>query len=271
MIKDSKCLVTGYKGFIGSRLCYMLRYKEATIIGLDIKEGGVTNLKLLYKKCQDVDYVFHLGAISTVPTCANNILQAHNVNVSGMLNVLYASKACGVKRVVFASSSVAHDARTMYAVTKVMGELYCKLFRDMFKLPISILRFYNVYGIGQDSEAAVIPSFIRKLKAGESLVIEGSGMQTRDFIYVDDVAQAMVQAVEDSFDGCCDIGTGIDVSIKDLAKMIGDVMQVPVKMEFTNPRAGDVDRSVARKTAWFEPKYSLAQGLKKTIESWEKK
>ena len=269
MIKNSKCLITGCNGFIGSRLYYMLRYKEANIIGLDNRDGGVVNCKLLYENLPDIDYVFHLGAISTVPTCAVNLLEAHNVNVTGTFNVLMISKACNVKRVVFASSSVAHDARTMYAISKVIGELYCKFFRDMFKLPVSILRLYNVYGIGQDSETAVIPSFIKKLKADEPLVIEGSGHQTRDFIYVDDVANAMIQAVEENFNGCCDIGTGRDISIRNLAYLIGKIMNKPVSLETTTSRAGDIDKSVARKPEWLELKYSLTEGLTKTIGSWK--
>lgn len=270
MIKDSKCLVTGYKGFIGKRLCYALNYKGAKVIGIDTSKGGTTNRKLLYEKCKGIDYVFHLGAISTVPACAVNILEAHNTNVTGTLNVLMVAKACSVKRVVFVSSSVTHDARTMYAITKVVGELYCKLFRDMFKLPVSILRLYNVYGVGQDSETAVIPSFIKRLKENKYIVIEGSGNQTRDFIYVDDIVSIIIEAVEKKFDGCCDVGTGMDISIKDLALLLGKIMEKQVRLEYIPVRTGDTDKSIATKPTWFTPKYSLIKGLTKTIESWNK-
>lgn len=270
MIKESKCLVTGSKGFIGTRLCTILSQKGAHVRGVDINHEGVINRKLLYEKCKGMDYVFHLGAISTIPTCAVNLLDAHNTNVTGTFNVLSISKACGIKRVVFASSSVSHDARTMYAVTKVVGELYCKFFKEMFKLPVSILRFYNVYGTGQDSKTAVIPSFIRMLKNDESIIIEGSGMQTRDFICVDDVVNAMIQAVEEGFNGCCDLGTGIDISINDLALLIGKLMNKTVHIKHIAGRAGDIDRSVAN-TTWYKPKYNLTEGLTKTIECWSKK
>lgn len=271
MIKNSNCLVTGHKGFIGKHLCYMLKYREANVVGIDMKDDGIVNRKLLYEKCKGIDYIFHLGAVSSVPSCADNLLEAHNVNVTGTFNLLMVAKACEVKHVVFASSSVAHDARTMYAVTKVIGETYCKFFRTMFNLPVSILRFYNVYGVGQYSETAVIPRFIRRLKAGLPLIIEGTGTQTRDFIYVDDVASAMIQATEDNYNGHCDIGTGISISMKDLGLLIGQIMNLSVAFEYANARAGDVDKSIATKPTWFIPKYSLTDGLTKTIRSWNEK
>ena len=269
MIKGSKVLVTGYKGFIGNHLCYVLKYKGAKVTGMEDKNGGVINLKLLYEKCRNIDYVFHLAAISTIPACANNPLKAHDINVTGTLNVLLASKACRVKKVVFVSSSVVHDPRTVYAVMKTIGEMYCKLFSNMFGLPVSILRLYNVYGVGQDSDTAVVPSFIRQLKEDKLIIIEGSGEQTRDFVYVEDVVDAMIQTVEDNLDGYYNIGTGRDISISDLAYLIGKIMNKPVRIEHTTGRAGDVDKSVARKPEWFEPKYSLTEGLTKTIESWK--
>ncbi|MDD5387683.1 MAG: NAD-dependent epimerase/dehydratase family protein [Sulfuricurvum sp.] len=269
MLKGSKCLVTGHRGFIGTRLCDLLRHREIHLVGLDKENGGVINRKLLYEKCKGVDYIFHLGAISTVPACAEDLLLAHTTNITGTFNVLSIGKACNVKRVIFASSSVSHDARTMYAITKVVGEEYCKFFREMFKLPTSILRLYNVYGVGQSSDTAVIPSFIRKLKEDEPVIIEGSGTQSRDFIYIDDVANAMMQAADSGFDGCCDLGTGIDISITDLALLIGKLMSKTVHIKHIAGRVGDIDRSIAN-TTWYKPRYSLTEGLTKTIESWNK-
>lgn len=266
VLQDSKCLVTGYKGFIGSHLCKALEDKGALVVGLDNEGGGITNKELLDSMCKDIDYVFQLGAVSSVPNCEQDAEQAHEVNVTGVFNILKTSAIHQVKRFVFASSCVVfYPTSTMYAITKTIGETYCEFFEDKYKLPITGLRFYNVYGAGQSSDTAVIPSFIKQLKEGKSIVIEGDGKQVRDFVYVKDVVDAIIKVVENDIDGYFNIGTGQGTNILDLAYMIGNIMNKEFKFEFTEGRAGDIQSIVASKPLWFKPKYTLEQGLAEVI------
>lgn len=266
---NSRCLVTGANGFIGTHLCNKLESLNNTVIKLDRELSGVLDRSYLYHIFQNIDYVFHLAAISTVPACEQNPIWAHEINVTGTFNVLIISKECKVKRLVLASSSVVHDPKSVYAVTKVIDEIYCNMFNNKYQLPITMLRFYNVYGIGQPLGTAVIPSFIRKLKFEEPIVIEGNGLQTRDFIYVDDIVDTMIQSVDDNIDGAYDIGTGDSISINSLAYLIANIMgKKTPEIIHTTARCGDIEKSVAAKAIWFNPKYSLEEGLKRTIESW---
>lgn len=270
VLQNSRCLVTGYKGFIGSHLYKTLENKGASVIGLDSEGGGITNKELLESMCKNIDYIFQLGAISSVPSCEQDTELAHETNVTGVFNILRTSTLHKVKRFVFASSCVVfYPTSTMYAITKAIGEMYCEFFEDKYKLPITGLRFYNVYGTGQDSNTAVIPSFIHKFKNNEPIVIEGTGEQVRDFIHVKDIVDAIIKVVEKDISGYFDIGTGHGTSITQLAHIIGNIMNKEIKLEFTEGRAGDIQGAIATKPKWFNPKYSLVEGLKKTIESYE--
>ena len=271
MMKNKNVLVTGYKGFIGTHLCKELSHRGANVIGIDKEYGGITNVSHLLGRISDyIDYIFHLGAISSVPACTENPEEAHKVNVTGTFNMLSAAVKHNVKGFVFASSSVVHDPKSMYAVTKVIGEAYCKFFDYTQRLPVvAALRFFNVYGPGQSSNTAVIPNFIRSIKEHKKLQIEGSGSQIRDFVYVKDVVNAMIYAAENGINGCHDIGTGIGTDINSLATLIACSMdRLPVRIKYTEARTGDINTSVADKAVWFEPEYSLIKGLKETIASW---
>jgi nucleoside-diphosphate-sugar epimerase len=272
VLQGSKCLITGYKGFIGSHLYKALENKGALVIGLDSESGGITNKQLLESMCKDVDYIFQLGAISSVPSCEQDSELAHETNVTGVFNILKASTLHRVKRFVFASSCVVfYPTSTMYAITKTIGETYCEFFEDKYKLPITGLRFYNVYGAGQSSNTAVIPSFIKQLKEGRLIVIEGDGKQVRDFVYIKDVVDAIIKVVEKDISGYFNIGTGQGISILDLAYMIANIMSKEAKFEFTEGRTGDIQGIVAFKPSWFNPKYTLEQGLTEIISEVENK
>ena len=268
VLQDSKCLVTGYKGFIGSHLFAALRDKNAIVIGMDKEQGGVINKELLESTFKDIDYVFHLGAVANVPACEQDTKLAIETNTIGTFNILHLAALHNIKRVVFASSCVVYEpTSTMYAMTKAIGEMYCEFFQDRYNLPVTMLRFYNVYGIGQKTNIAVVPSFINKLKEDKPIVIEGTGNQIRDFIYVEDVVSAMIKVVEKNINGWADIGTGCGTSISDLAFIIASIMNKVVSIELVPGRLGDIEGAIATKPLWFNPKYTLEQGLAEIINS----
>ena len=219
-----KVVVTGGAGFIGSHLAEELSKRGHKVAILDnlftgkrenveplLKEGkvefiqgSITDSPLLYKLFQDVSYVFHEAAIPSVPRSVENPQAAHEANITGTLNVLLAAKDTGVKKVIYASSSSVYgDTPTLpkkedmppnplspYAVTKLSGEYYCRVFHRVYGLPTVCLRYFNVYGPRQDPAsqyAAVIPRFINRILENKPPIIFGDGEQTRDFTFVKDV------------------------------------------------------------------------------------
>jgi UDP-glucose 4-epimerase len=264
MIKDKKILITGISGFIGGRFHEAVK-RGNTIIGMDEEEGGVTNRQLVLESCRDADYIVHFGALSNINSCAEDVIKAHEVNVTGTLNLLYASKRYGINKFIFISSASIYQPSTMYATTKLIGERYCVLFSATYKVPIVCLRLFNVYG--NTNPGAVIPNWVKAIKEGKSPIIYGDGKQTRDFIYVDDVVYAVIQGLESVAPGAYNIGTGIGTSLNRLITEIGRIMGVQVFPEIKESKAEDIRESVAVIPRWFTPKVTLEQGLKKTIEA----
>jgi UDP-glucose 4-epimerase len=262
MIKDKRILITGVNGFIGNNLYNKIK-PHNEIIELDRDDGGLTNRPLVIDKCRGVNCVFHLGAISTVPSCEKDKELAHSVNVTGHFNLLKAALDAKVDKVIFPSSAAVYDVKSFYAATKSIGEKYCQLF-TMYGLPVVILRLFNVYGA--TSLNAVIPIFVKQLKQGNEVVIFGDGTQTRDFIYINDVVEAMIQSMEEIKPGIYNIGTGKETNMVDLANKIGRLMGKEVSIKHIEARSGDIERSRALIPEWFKPRYSLEEGLNKTIE-----
>lgn len=257
MLKNKRAVVTGGAGFIGSHLADELAKqgyhvvilddlstgKKENIAGLlsrdnvEFVEGSITDLLLLNKLFQCVDYIFHQAAIPSVLRSVENPQAVHEVNLTGILNVFLAAKDNGVKKVVYASfSSVYGDTPTLpkredmipnpqspYAVTKLAGEYYCQVFRQAYALPIACLRYFNVYGPRQDPNpqyAAVIPRFIKRVSQGSSPIIFGDGEQTGDFTFIKDVVQANILAAESNASGIFNIGKGQRTTINQLAELI---------------------------------------------------
>lgn len=261
-VKLKKVLVTGHKGFIGGHLCRQIKSQGIEVVGLDKDYGGgVTNRALVSQKAQGVDCIFHLGALSDASKCDDDYSWANEVNVKGTFNVLEMARQLGNIKVVFASSAAVYEPRDMYAVTKSIGEAYCRLYQSL-GVPIAVLRYFNVYGTEQKSEA-VIPRFMRRALLGQPFIINGTGIQTRDFIMVDDVAHATIQASE--HEGTFDIGTGKPTSIKDLAiimvKITGN-KKLPI---YTSDNGG-IKESQAKPPKWFKPQYGLDEGLRIMFE-----
>lgn len=300
-----KTLVTGGAGFIGSHLAEELA-KDNEVIILDnlstgrmenIKDlvkkgnvkfvkGSVTDLPLLQDITGDVDYVFHQGAIPSVPRSIKDPSASNNANINGTLNVLTASKEAGVKKVVYASSSSVYgDTPEMpkreemkpnplspYAVTKIAGEYYCKVFQEVYGLKTVSLRYFNVFGQRQDptSEyAAVIPKFITSILDNKPPTIYGDGEQSRDFTFVKYVVEANILAAESDATGVFNIACGRRITINKLVDMINEILGKNVKPVYAASRTGDVKHSLAdisrAKSFGYEPKSNFKEGLKETI------
>lgn len=313
-MKNKRIVITGGAGFIGSNLATALCEDNEVVILDDIStgksenidrliknnlvtlvKGNITDIELLKSTFEGVEYVFHLAAIASVAQSVENPVFTTEVNVTGTMNVLIASKDKGVKKVVNTSSAsvygnittipLTEDMKTYpdspYGAQKLGGEHYCRVFYEVYGIPSTSLRCFNVYGPNQDpgSEySAVIPKFISDITKNTSPTIFGDGNQTRDFIFVEDVVQANILAAENSASNgkIINIACGKETSINDLAskiiKLIGKDME-PIHAE---EREGDIRRSVAdislaKKLLSFKPKFSLDDGLKITIEHFQAK
>jgi len=297
----SKIVVTGGAGFIGSQLARRLIeqgnevlvyddlstgirsnvYKDAKFI-----KGNVCNFAMVKKHLQGVDYVFHLAALASVPKSVDNPRLTEEINVGGTVNVLAASVQQGVKKVFLASSGSVYgdtpapvqDEETPlspcspYALTKVSGELWCKLYSEEYKLPTVVLRYFNVYGpygssVSQSSYSLVIPRFIRLAHKGEPLTIFGDGYQTRDYVHVDDVVDATILSMSSDMVGVYNVGTGIKTSVNDIADYVKSALGSISLIVHEDPRLGDPRHACAdiRKIAsmGWQPKRELAEEIRR--------
>jgi len=298
-----KAIITGGAGFIGSNLAEVLSRdneviivddlstgNDANIRGLEIElvKGSVTDLDLLRKIFKGADYVFHQAAIPSVPRSIKDPVSTNEANVTGTLKVLIAARDCGVKKVIFASSSSAYgdtpelpkredmnpNPMSPYAVTKLVGEYYCNVFNDVYDLKTAALRYFNVYGPKQDpysDYAAVIPKFIKRIQEGKPPIIYGDGNQTRDFTSVDDVVSANILAAESDAKGVYNVATGKRITINELANVIMAIMGRDLDPIHEKPREGDVlhslgDITKAKKDFGYAPGDKLEANLKETVK-----
>lgn len=298
--------ITGGAGFIGSHRAEALIGKHELVIvddlstgrrecmeklhacsGVEFLDGSILDRTLLRSAFEDADGVFHLGAFVSVPGSISNPLLVHEVNLTGTLNVLIAARDAGAKRLVFASSAAVYgpngslplreEAPAMpaspYAMTKLGGEHYCRLFSELYGLSTISLRYFNVYGPRQDPSspyAAVITAFIGRLLANERPVVHGDGLQTRDFIYVKDVARANMLAMDSKAQGVYNIASGRSTGILELGERLAHLLCIKFDPLFAPPRLGDIRHSVAsvekaRDALGFSPMYTLEKGLMETI------
>jgi len=305
-------LVTGGAGFIGSHIAEELvrrgervRVLDNFITGkrenlvplaglIEVIEGDIRSLKTCRSACAGVDFVLHQAALPSVPRSIEDPLLAHDINVNGTLNLLWASLEARIRRFVFASSSSVYgdDLRlpqkegnegrplSPYALTKLVGEKYCRIFHEIYGLETISLRYFNVFGPRQNplsQYAAVIPLFITRVLAGESPQIFGDGEQSRDFTPVANVVEANLLALEASagaVGGVFNIACGEKTTVNALAGEICRLARTSLELVYADPRPGDIrhswaDITRARKLLGYEPVVSFLQGLKTTV-AWYK-
>jgi len=302
-----RIVITGGAGFIGSNLAEVLALapnNEVCVVddlstgrvenlpiasGIEFIKGSITDLQLMNEVLADADFVFHQAALPGVQRSIEDPAHTNEVNIRGTLNVLMAARDAGVKKVIYASSSSVYgdtpelpkregmtpNPLSPYAVTKLVGEYYCKVFNDVYGLNTISLRYFNVYGPRQDPHseyAAVIPRFVFRVLRGEPPVIYGDGQQTRDFTFVKDVVNANILAMNSDATGVYNIASGRMISIQELATLITRLTGRDSDLEpvFDKPRKGDVrhslaDISRARAVMGYKPEYSLERGLEETL------
>jgi len=304
-------LVTGGAGFIGSNIAERLlkagsRVRiidnfmtgkreniEPFLSDIELIEGDIRNMKDVKKAVAGVDYILHQAAMRSVPKSVDNPALTNEINVEGTLNVLVAAKEAKVKRLVYASSSSVYGECEVfperedfvprpispYAVSKLAGEHYAYTFSKTYGLETASLRYFNVFGPRQNPESkysTVIPAFVTRMMAGKAPTVEGSGTQTRDFTYVDNVVQANLAAAKaDGASGeVFNIACGNSFSVLDIVKELNKLLGSDIKPDFAPPRRGDVQKTIAdiskmKRILGIKPKVEFAQGLKKTLEWWQ--
>jgi UDP-glucose 4-epimerase len=289
-----KALVTGGAGFIGSNLVDELINAGHEVVIIDnlttgkkeninpravFYEADIRNLETIKPLFQGVDYVFHLAAFPRVQPSIEDPVTANDINLNGTLNVLVAARDAGVKKVIYSASSSAYgDQEQMpltedmpthslspYGLQKYVGELYCQLFSDIYKLPTVSLRYFNVYGKRQALSGAyclVMGIFVRQRLNNEPMSIVGDGENRRDYTSVIDVARANMLAAESDKVGkgeVINIGRGKNFSVNELAAMIGGpTVNLPARIE---PKVTLADNSLAKKLLGWEPTVDLPKWL----------
>lgn len=301
-------LVTGGAGFIGSNVvCKLLelghhvrvldnfltgkRENLAEVIGdITLIEGDLRDLETVKQASTGIDYTLHIAALPSVPRSVADPLQSHDINVDGTLHVLEAARQQGVKRVVFSSSSSVYgntptlpkhedmpvSPLSPYAAHKAAGELYCRVYSNIYRLETVCLRYFNVFGARQDPKsqyAAVVPRFITAFQTGSQPTIYGDGEQSRDFTYIENVIAANISAstAPDVAGEVINVACGSRITVNELALRIGALLGKEVSPEYTPPRQGDVkhslaDVSKAQRLLKYANLIDIDTGLQKTIE-----
>lgn len=306
-------LITGGAGFIGSHIARALVARGDSVRVFDnfstgktenledltgrveVFRGDLRDADAVTEAMKGIDVVYHEAALASVPRSIADPISTNAVNIDGTLNLLSAARDVKVKRFVFASSSSVYgdqpgdskreDMRptplSPYAVSKYVGELYGKVFHDVYGLPFVAIRYFNVFGPYQDEDsdyAAVIPIFSRALLTGEAPVIYGDGMQTRDFTFVGNVVHANLLAAErdQAVGQIMNVACGGSYDLNDLLAKLQDAYGTNIEAVYRDPRVGDVkhskaDITLAREALGYEPKIGFEEGLKETAQWYLRK
>lgn len=302
-------LVTGGAGFIGSHLVDALlerghhvrvldnfssgaRANLPSVDDVEVLEGDLRSYERVSAAVRGCDYVFHQGALPSVPRSVQDPLTSNEVNVGGTLNILLAARDAGVRRLMFASSSSVYgDSPGMprtetqlcsplapYAVSKLAAEQYCRVAHKVYGLETVCLRYFNVFGPRQDpgsQYSAVIPKFITSILRNGPPVVHGDGEQSRDFTYVADVVAGNLLAMTapDAAGRIMNLARGERHTLNDLVCTINEVAGTNVESAQAPPRPGDVrhshaDISLARAVLDYEPVVSLRDGVERTVRTF---
>ncbi|MFH0858843.1 MAG: SDR family oxidoreductase [Candidatus Omnitrophota bacterium] len=305
-------LVTGGAGFIGSHIVERLLkegnfvrvldnfssgklsnlsfIREPRAVNFELIRGDICDLKSCQKAVKGIDFVLHQAALRSVPKSLDDPHAYNAVNIDGTLNMLQAGREAGVKRFVLASSSsVFGDTDKFpekesalpqlispYALSKLTGEYYCRIFSSIYGLETVSLRYFNVFGPRQaldDEYAVVIPKFITCMLNNDKPPVFGNGKQSRDFTYVSNVVEANILAATRPKIKCAvlNIANGKDNTVLELVEVLNKVLGKNIKARLLPKRPGDVfktlaDISRAKKILGYRPKISFEQGLKLTAE-----
>ncbi|MGE5139033.1 MAG: NAD-dependent epimerase/dehydratase family protein [Rudaea sp.] len=293
-------LITGGAGFIGTALANFLVSRDHMVRVLDdlsagdprgldprvsFTRGDVRDIPKLWSMLRGVDCVYHLAARVSVPESLLYPVEYNSVNVGGTVALMTAIRDAGVRRVILASSGAAYgecenqpvvETETMhpsspYAVSKLASEYYVRAIGELWKIESVVLRIFNAYGPNQPlppSHAPVIPRYLRQALTGGSIVIFGSGRQSRDFVYIDDLVQALyAAATADQVDHeIINIGIGVEVTINELVDQIEELTGRRVHRIVNQDEPGGVSRLVAditraRELLGWSPRVSLEEGL----------
>jgi len=291
-----KVLVTGGAGFIGKHLVrYLLKKGNvvaifdnfsnsekssiSSLVDNDAKIiGDITKLEDITEAMKDYDIVIHLAAKISVEESIKNPSETFRINVDGIKNILLACKKNQVKKLIVASSAAVYEEGSPdikltedskinpispYGESKVVMEQEIKEFISKQNINCVILRFFNVYGVGQSPEyAGVITKFIKKIADNKPLEIFGDGMQTRDFVAVQDVVDSIYDAILNGKNGIYNIASGKAVTIKELAELMISMSGKDLDIQYVNPKKGDIkysqaDISLAKKELHYSPKFGL--------------
>lgn len=315
-----KYLVTGGAGFIGSNLTNMLiRHNHEIIVIDDLSMGKLENIDDLTKikffkgsitdnyLMEDIltryqfDYVFHLAAVASVADSVERPVETHEVNYNAVLNILNLIREHqpGLKRFVFASSAAVYGddpelpkketspikPMTQYAIDKFAAERTTIVFNDLYHVPTSSVRFFNVYGPNQNPESpysgviSILQDCYNRILSGEKryFTLYGDGSQLRDFIYIEDVLQALMIVVEtvDSLGQVFNVGTGKEADLQQIIEEFNNIYGFELPVKYQDKRAGDIHRSVADisnlKNIGFCPKNTISEGLYKFVECYKDK
>jgi UDP-glucose 4-epimerase len=298
-----KILVTGGAGFIGSHIVEHFQNRaevrildnlcsgfKHNLAGYNCKliEGSILDRELVRRAVQDIDYVFHLAAMISVSESIQKPVECTEINTAGTLIVLEEAAKAKVKKLVLSSSAAIYgdnpvtpkletmipEPKSPYAVTKLDGEFYCKMFADEGRIQTVCLRYFNVFGPRQDPNsqyAAAVPIFIDRAVKNELITIYGDGEQTRDFIYVKDIVAANVFfATQFKSTGVFNVAYGQRMTINELAKTICCLTGSHSEIKHAPARPGDVKHSMASieklLAAGFAPLMNFGDGLKATID-----
>ena len=291
-------IVTGGAGFIGSHIVEKLLQLDHMVVVIDNEYSDndnfhwrkdtlnvnidITDYKALKKACTGADYIFHLAAEARIGPSIENPVNALNINTMGTCNVLQCAREVGVKKVLYSSTSSGYglneapnvetqpdDCLNPYSVSKIAGEKLCKMYTDLYGLNTIIFRYFNVFGERAPRKGQYAPVtgiFLRQKAAGEPLTLVGDGEQRRDYIYVQDVANANVMAAisnpdDDAYGQVYNVGSGKNYSVNEIASFISDdTINIP-------PRIGEARNSLAnidkiQKTFAWKPEVDVEQWIK---------
>ncbi len=310
-MKNKRCIVTGGAGFIGSHIAECLLDQGASKVTIidNMSTGKVENLKDLDHNrielvCGDIseldlntifenhDYVFHEAALVSVPESIKKPTLTNTINIDGSYKVFKASCENDIKKVVCASSAAVYgetevlpNVETLpmqplspYAVSKATMELYSYTFTQTYKLPTACLRYFNVFGPRQNVDSAysgVIPKFITTLLKGEQPTIHGDGSQTRDFVFVKNIAEANIDVAKSDVTGIYNIAHGSTINIKELLEKICEIMGYDFNPKYEPVREGDIknsmaDISKAEEAFGYKNEHDFNKELKETVNFYQK-